>query len=105
GMSGFEVATRLRRQDGGTGPLRIAITGYGQASDVQRATEAGFNHHFVKPIDPEGLLGLLAADAPRATTPPRASCPAAAPRPRYSHPLATTRGDLAFGECPLQPRC
>ena len=65
GMSGFEVAERLRRQSARDDLLLIAITGYGQASDVRRAREAGFDHHFVKPIDPDVLLRLLADAAPR----------------------------------------
>ena len=66
GMNGFELASRLRGQPGGDDLLLVAITGYGQASDVRRAREVGFDHHFVKPIDPDVLLGLLASAAPRA---------------------------------------
>jgi CheY-like chemotaxis protein/anti-sigma regulatory factor (Ser/Thr protein kinase) len=52
GMSGYEVARRLRLK-GAEGPaLLIALTGYGQKEDRTRSTEAGFDHHFVKPADP-----------------------------------------------------
>jgi signal transduction histidine kinase/DNA-binding response OmpR family regulator len=59
GLNGFEVAERLRGQSGGGELLLVAITGYGQASDVRRAQEAGFDHHFIKPIDPDVLQDLL----------------------------------------------
>jgi CheY-like chemotaxis protein len=38
----------------------IAVTGYGQEEDRQRALAAGFDVHLVKPVDPEKLLGYLA---------------------------------------------
>ena len=37
------------------------VTGYGQESDHQRSREAGFDFHFVKPVDLERLLALLEA--------------------------------------------
>ena len=37
----------------------IALTGYGQDGDRQRAREAGFDHHFTKPVDIEGLQRTL----------------------------------------------
>ena len=40
--------------------LIVAVTGYGQPEDKQRAFEAGFDHHFVKPTDPHGLVALIA---------------------------------------------
>ena len=41
-------------------PLMIALTGYGQPEDVARALAAGFDHHVVKPVDPETVLRLIA---------------------------------------------
>ena len=38
----------------------VAITGWGRSEDRQRATEAGFEHHLVKPFEPEALVSLLA---------------------------------------------
>ncbi|MBI2876111.1 MAG: PAS domain-containing protein [Candidatus Tectomicrobia bacterium] len=59
GMDGYEVARRLR-QRADLPPMRlVAITGYGQEEDRQQAREAGFDHHLIKPIDPEELLRLL----------------------------------------------
>jgi CheY-like chemotaxis protein/two-component sensor histidine kinase len=60
GMDGYEVARRLRA-DPATRELRIiALTGWGQAQDKERALAAGFNLHLTKPVDPEELDSLLA---------------------------------------------
>jgi len=57
-VSGLEVARQLC--DGQpTRPLLIATTGFGQDEDRRRTAEAGFDHHLVKPIDPEQLRSLL----------------------------------------------
>jgi CheY-like chemotaxis protein len=59
GMSGYEVAWRLKTLEGGEHLFLIAITGYGQASDRRRSSEAGIHLHLVKPSDPEFLLRVL----------------------------------------------
>jgi PAS domain S-box-containing protein len=56
-LTGFEVALACRRA-GYTGRM-IAVSGYGQASDVQRARSSGFDAHMLKPIDPEQLRALM----------------------------------------------
>ena len=61
GIDGYEVARRLRARADTAGALLVAVTGYGQDADVDRALAAGFDHHFVKPIDPNEVLGLLRA--------------------------------------------
>jgi CheY-like chemotaxis protein len=58
GMDGYDLARRLRA-NGCTVPL-AALTGYGSPEDRERARQAGFDHHFVKPIDPLALERLLA---------------------------------------------
>jgi CheY-like chemotaxis protein len=58
-MNGYEVARRLRLE-GIPGHL-VALTGYGQPEDVQRAKEAGFDAHMVKPVDVERVLEALGA--------------------------------------------
>jgi two-component system, sensor histidine kinase len=40
--------------------ILVAISGYGQADDRQRALEAGFDAHLTKPVDPDHLLATLA---------------------------------------------
>jgi CheY-like chemotaxis protein len=43
--------------------LLVALTGWGQPDDRRRSQEAGFDHHFVKPIDPSALARILAERA------------------------------------------
>jgi CheY-like chemotaxis protein len=50
-MDGYELCRRLRAQPGGAGAIIVALSGYGQANDRALSKEAGFNHHFVKPLD------------------------------------------------------
>lgn len=63
GLDGYQVARNLRGAQGTAHALMIALTGYGQPGDVARAKAAGFDHHFVKPVDPQAILDL-AAGAP-----------------------------------------
>jgi signal transduction histidine kinase/CheY-like chemotaxis protein len=60
GMDGYEVARRLREQPSLQHVLLVALTGYGQEADRRRSQEAGFDHHLVKPVDPEEMRLLLA---------------------------------------------
>jgi two-component system CheB/CheR fusion protein len=63
-LSGFDVARQLRRE-GRSGRTRlVALSGYGQDSDVQAALEAGFDEHLTKPPDPARLEDLLAGGGP-----------------------------------------
>jgi len=67
GMSGYEVARRLRSRAGAATALLIALTGYGQREDRRRSQEAGFDLHLVKPVDPVELERALASlDSARA---------------------------------------
>src|SRR5690606_3076433 len=59
GMDGYEVAGRLRQRFGGQGMTLVALTGWGSDEDRQRTREAGFQHHFTKPVDPEALQRVL----------------------------------------------
>jgi CheY-like chemotaxis protein len=59
GMDGFAVATELRKQNL-AGRMLVALTGYGEQQDKDRAQKAGFDHHLTKPIDPDTLQKLLA---------------------------------------------
>jgi CheY-like chemotaxis protein/ligand-binding sensor protein len=60
-LDGYEVADRIRHQPWGQGMVPIAVTGWGQEADRRRSTEAGFNHHLLKPVGPTELLRLLAS--------------------------------------------
>jgi PAS domain S-box-containing protein len=59
GMNGYELAGRLRRSPELAGSTLIALTGYGQAEDRQRVTNAGLDGHLVKPVEPAELLALI----------------------------------------------
>jgi signal transduction histidine kinase/ActR/RegA family two-component response regulator len=60
-LDGFEVARRFRQANGGgRRALLVALSGYGLPEDAQRALEAGFDAHLVKPIDEQALEALLA---------------------------------------------
>ena len=60
GMSGYEIARELSAARPDKEPLLVALTGYGRAEDRERAAASGFDRHFVKPMDPTDLTGLLA---------------------------------------------
>jgi CheY-like chemotaxis protein len=60
GINGYEVAARLRKQRALKQTPLIALTGYGHEESRRHATEAGFDYHLVKPVDP-GALNLLLA--------------------------------------------
>jgi CheY-like chemotaxis protein len=59
GLSGHEVARRIRDQRSEPPVILIAVTGWGQKADKDRAAESGFDHHFTKPVEPTVLSALL----------------------------------------------
>jgi CheY-like chemotaxis protein len=59
-LSGHEAAKRIRTGPGGEEMLLIALSGWGQAEDRQKSKEAGFDRHFVKPVELETLLQAVA---------------------------------------------
>lgn len=59
-MNGHEFVRRLRAQPWGEALLAIACTGWGQNEDRARARAAGFDHHLVKPIEPEAIAKIVA---------------------------------------------
>jgi CheY-like chemotaxis protein len=59
GMDGYDAARLMRQQPGGEKMLLIALTGWGQSTDKSRASQAGFDHHLVKPVDYEQLMQCL----------------------------------------------
>ena len=72
GMSGYDLAERVRSDRSLGQVILVALTGYGGPDDRTRALESGFDHHVVKPIE-ESALGELLRGAPPL---PRAAPPA-----------------------------
>jgi two-component system CheB/CheR fusion protein len=64
GLDGYQVATRLRGRRRTAKSLLVALTGYGQEEDRNRALQAGFDHHLTKPVDPQAIYDLLAPPRP-----------------------------------------
>ncbi len=60
GMTGYEIARQVRSA-GDDRTYLIAVTGWGQADDVARAKQAGFDEHLTKPVDPDRIELLLRA--------------------------------------------
>ena len=58
--NGYEVAREIRVREWGREMLLVAVTGWGQSEDKRRAKEAGFDHHFTKPLDLDALSAFLA---------------------------------------------
>jgi len=63
GMNGYELARRLRENPALEGIRLVALTGYGQAEDKERARAAGFDDHLIKPADSRALEQMLGAGA------------------------------------------
>jgi CheY-like chemotaxis protein len=83
GLDGYEIARRFRCESEGTSAdratagtvgaaaagrargrrvLLVALTGYGTPDALERSRRAGFDHHLIKPVNPEALYNLLNAD-------------------------------------------
>jgi signal transduction histidine kinase len=60
-LNGYELARRLRALPATAASILVAVTGWGQAADRQRAREAGFDEHVVKPLEIDRLRSLLGA--------------------------------------------
>ena len=59
-LNGFEVARHIGLAiPDSVRPLLIALTGYGRDEDRDRTRQAGFDHHLLKPAEPELLIALI----------------------------------------------
>jgi CheY-like chemotaxis protein/nitrogen-specific signal transduction histidine kinase len=58
-LNGYEVAHMARTQNWGRDAILVAITGWGQPEDQQRAASAGFDHHLTNPADYDQVRSLL----------------------------------------------
>jgi len=59
GVDGYELAGQLRSLQPGPGLRLVALTGYGQEADRQRALAAGFDEHLTKPVDADRLARVV----------------------------------------------
>ncbi|MEO8017051.1 MAG: ATP-binding protein [Pseudomonadota bacterium] len=64
GMDGYELARRIRATRHGRNITLVALTGWGQADDKQRAADAGFDQHLTKPVDPDLLARIITLKRP-----------------------------------------
>ncbi len=60
GLDGYEIARRVREASGPQPGVLIAVSGYGDSTDRERARMAGFDYHLTKPADPVQLADLIA---------------------------------------------
>ena len=75
GMDGYEVARRIRNTPGLEQTVLAALTGWGQQEDFRRTTEAGFDHHLIKPPEAEVVERLLLSLADRSESDRSAATP------------------------------
>ncbi len=72
-IDGYHLAEQLRAMPETRDTVLVAITGYGQARDRERAIEAGFAHHLVKPVDMTALVRVLESVGSAAARTPAAA--------------------------------
>lgn len=58
-MNGYQLAREMRTIPGYETVPMVAVTGYSMFDDRERSTNAGFNAHMTKPIDPRALIDLI----------------------------------------------
>lgn len=58
-LNGYEAARRIREHPWGKEMILVALTGWGMDEDRQRSQQAGFDHHLVKPVEPDAIDRLL----------------------------------------------
>jgi two-component system, sensor histidine kinase len=60
-LDGYEVARRIRAQEGDDSVLLLAMSGWAREGDIERSMEAGFDHHLVKPATLLDITRLIDA--------------------------------------------
>jgi CheY-like chemotaxis protein len=63
-VNGYDAARRIRAEPWGERAVLVALTGWGHENDLKKSEAAGFDHHLVKPVDPDALVRLLDTFAP-----------------------------------------
>jgi PAS domain S-box-containing protein len=61
-IHGHALVKQLRTNEATAGAYMIAVSGYGQPSDIRASLDAGFDKHLVKPVDFDTLNALLESD-------------------------------------------
>jgi CheY-like chemotaxis protein len=69
GMNGYEVARRVRADAGLKDVFLVSLSGWSLEEDRLLSAQAGFNHHFIKPVRLADLEGILARAAGRVRRP------------------------------------
>jgi two-component system, chemotaxis family, CheB/CheR fusion protein len=64
GIDGYETCRQMRRRPSDKATVIIAVTGWGQPQDKQRALDAGFDGHLTKPVEMEALAAVLCRRPP-----------------------------------------
>jgi CheY-like chemotaxis protein len=59
-INGHEAARRIRQLPGGGDMMLVALSGWGQEDDLRKSAAAGFDRHFVKPVDLHALMEVVA---------------------------------------------
>ena len=59
-LNGYDAARRIRAHAWSRGIEMVALTGWGQEDDRRKSSDAGFDRHWVKPVDTALLTELLA---------------------------------------------
>lgn len=59
GIDGYQACRMIRASRAGSTALVVALSGWGREADLQRSAAAGFDHHFLKPVDPAALLRFI----------------------------------------------
>lgn len=59
GIDGYEVCRHIRQQPWGKNMIIVALSGWGQKKDKQKAISSGFDEHFTKPLDLDALNAFL----------------------------------------------
>jgi PAS domain S-box-containing protein len=59
GLNGYEIARRFREEPGADDVMLVALTGYGTPEARERSRQAGFDHHLIKPVNPEALQEIM----------------------------------------------
>jgi two-component system, OmpR family, response regulator len=63
-MDGCDVAREITALALAPAPLLIALSGHGRPSDLRQAKDAGFDHHLLKPAEPQALFALFETRVP-----------------------------------------